>query len=41
MEVLKILLKRGSLFRNEMAYFDLEKGRLERFRFEESAEKTK
>ena len=41
MEVLKILLKRGVLFRNVMAYFDLEKGRLELFRFGESAEKTK
>jgi molybdopterin/thiamine biosynthesis adenylyltransferase len=41
MEVLKILLKRGSIFRNVMAYFDLEKGRLELFRFGESAEKTK
>lgn len=41
MEVLKILLKRGSIFRNVMAYFDLEDGRLELFRFGESAEKTK
>lgn len=41
MEVLKILLKRGSIFRNVMAYFDLENGRLELFRFGESAEKTK
>lgn len=41
MEVLKILLKRGSLFRNAMAYCDLENGRLELFRFEEAAEETK
>jgi molybdopterin/thiamine biosynthesis adenylyltransferase len=40
MEVLKILLKRGSLFRNVMAYCDLENGRLELFRFGEAAEKT-
>lgn len=33
MEVLKILLKRGALFRNVMAWFDLENGRLESFRF--------
>ena len=36
MEVLKILLRRGSLFRNTMAYVDLEKGRLETFRFGEA-----
>jgi molybdopterin/thiamine biosynthesis adenylyltransferase len=41
MEVLKILLKRGSVFRNVMAYCDLENGRLEMFRFGEAAEKTK
>jgi molybdopterin-synthase adenylyltransferase len=41
MEVLKILLKRGSVFRNVMAYCDLENGRLELFRFGEAAEKTK
>jgi molybdopterin/thiamine biosynthesis adenylyltransferase len=40
MEVLKILLKRGSLFRNVMAYVDLENGRLEPFRFGEAPEKT-
>jgi molybdopterin-synthase adenylyltransferase len=39
MEVLKILLKRGSLFRNAMAYADLENGRFELFRFGGSAEK--
>lgn len=32
MEVLKILLKRGNLFRNVMAWCDLESGRLEPFR---------
>jgi len=36
MEVLKILLRRGSLFRNTMAYVDLEKGRLDTFRFGEA-----
>jgi molybdopterin/thiamine biosynthesis adenylyltransferase len=41
MEVLKILLKRGGLFRNVMAYADLENGRLDLFRFGESAEKKK
>jgi molybdopterin-synthase adenylyltransferase len=41
MEVLKILLKRGSVFRNVMAYCDLENGRIELFRFGEAAEKTK
>jgi molybdopterin-synthase adenylyltransferase len=41
MEVLKILLKRGSLFRNAMAYADLENGRFELFRFGESVEKKK
>jgi len=41
MEVLKILLKRGDLFRNVMAHVDLENGRLEIFRFGDSAEKTK
>lgn len=40
MEVLKILLHRGSTFRNVMAHADLEKGRLELFRFGESDEKT-
>jgi len=40
MEVLKILLRRGSLFRNAMAYVDLEQGRLEPFRFDEAPEKT-
>lgn len=40
MEVLKILLHRGSTFRNVMAHADLEKGRLELFRFGESGEKT-
>jgi molybdopterin/thiamine biosynthesis adenylyltransferase len=40
MEVLKILLRRGSLFRNTMAYVDLEQGRLEPFRFGEAPEKT-
>ena len=38
MEVLKILLGRGTLFRNVMAYADLEKGRLESFRFEGEAQ---
>jgi molybdopterin/thiamine biosynthesis adenylyltransferase len=40
MEVLKILLRRGSLFRNTMAYVDLEQGRLEPCRFDEAPEKT-
>jgi molybdopterin/thiamine biosynthesis adenylyltransferase len=40
MEVLKILLGRGSLFRNTMAYVDLENGRLEEFRFGETPKKT-
>ena len=40
MEVLKILLRRGSLFRNTMAYVDLERGRLDTFRFDEAPEKT-
>jgi molybdopterin/thiamine biosynthesis adenylyltransferase len=40
MEVLKILLGRGSLFRNAMAYMDLENGRLEEFRFGEMPKKT-
>ena len=40
MEVLKILLRRGNLFRNTMAYVDLEKGRLDTFRFGEAPEKT-
>ena len=31
MEVLKVLLKRGRLFRGTMAYFDLENGRFEEF----------
>ena len=33
MEVLKILLRRGRLFRNVMAHIDLENGRFEEFRF--------
>jgi len=37
MEVLKILLGRGTLFRNVMAYADLESGRLESFRLGEAA----
>jgi len=40
MEVLKILLRRGSLFRNTMAYVDLENGRLDTFRFGESPGET-
>ena len=40
MEVLKILLRRGILFWNTMAYVDLEKGRLDTFRFGESPGKT-
>jgi len=40
MEVLKILLQRGNLFRNVMAYVDLEKGRLDTFRFGEAPGKT-
>jgi molybdopterin/thiamine biosynthesis adenylyltransferase len=40
MEVIKLLLRRGSLFRNVMAYVDLENGRLEPFRFGEAPEKT-
>lgn len=38
MEVLKILLGRGTLFRNVMAYADLEAGRLESFRLGEAAQ---
>jgi molybdopterin/thiamine biosynthesis adenylyltransferase len=34
MEVVKILLNRGTLFRNGMVYTDLEKGEIIRFRFE-------
>ncbi len=41
MEVLKILLKRGTPFRDVMAHVDLENGRLEIFRFDVSTEKTK
>ena len=37
MEALKILLGRGTLFRNVMAYADLESGRLESFRLGEAA----
>jgi molybdopterin/thiamine biosynthesis adenylyltransferase len=40
MEVLKILLRRGSLFRNTMAYVDLENGRLDTFRFGEAPVRT-
>lgn len=40
MEVLKILLRRGNLLRNTMAYVDLENGRLDTFRFGEAPEKT-
>jgi molybdopterin/thiamine biosynthesis adenylyltransferase len=35
MEVLKILLNRGSVFRNTMAYLDLESGEMNRFYFGE------
>jgi molybdopterin/thiamine biosynthesis adenylyltransferase len=34
MEVLKIILKRGKIFRNSMAHVDLEKGQLNEFVFE-------
>ena len=34
MEVLKIILKRGNIFRNIMAHVDLEKGQLNEFVFE-------
>ena len=34
MEVLKIILKQGKIFRNSMAYVDLEKGKLNEFVFE-------
>lgn len=34
MEVIKILLDRGNLFRNTMVYLDLERGEINRFRFE-------
>jgi molybdopterin/thiamine biosynthesis adenylyltransferase len=34
MEVLKVLLHRGKIFRNIMAYIDLENGRFEEFRFD-------
>lgn len=34
MEVIKILLSRGSLFRNTMVYLDLERGEINRFRFD-------
>jgi len=40
MEGLKIRLRRGSLFRNTMAYVDLENGRLDTFRFGESPGET-
>ena len=33
MEVIKILLNRGTLFRNAMVYMDLERGEINRFRF--------
>jgi molybdopterin-synthase adenylyltransferase len=36
MEVIKILLNRGNLFRNTLVYFDLERGEINRFRFEPS-----
>jgi molybdopterin-synthase adenylyltransferase len=35
MEVIKILLNRGSLFRNIMVYMDLERGEINRFRFDQ------
>jgi molybdopterin-synthase adenylyltransferase len=35
MEVLKILLKRGSLLRNTMVYLDIEQGEINRFRFDQ------
>ena len=41
MEVLKILLKRGGLFRDVMAHVDLENGQLEIFRFGDSVEGKK
>ena len=34
MEAIKILLNRGSLFRNSMVYMDLERGEINRFRFD-------
>jgi len=34
MEVLKIILKRGKIFRNIMAHVDLERGQLNEFFFE-------
>jgi len=37
MEALKLLLGRGTLFRNVMAHADLEAGRLESFRLGEAA----
>jgi molybdopterin/thiamine biosynthesis adenylyltransferase len=36
MEVLKIILKRGTVFRNTMVYIDLDIGELNRFTFEDS-----
>jgi len=36
MEVLKILLKRGKIFRNAMLHVDLESGRINRFVFQDS-----
>ena len=36
MEVIKILLSRGSPFRNTMVYLDLERGEINRFRFDPS-----
>jgi hypothetical protein len=37
MEVLKILLRRGRIFRHVMAHIDLENGRFEEFRFDGTA----
>ena len=34
MKVLKIILKRGKIFRNSMAHVDLEKGQLNEFLFQ-------
>jgi molybdopterin-synthase adenylyltransferase len=39
MEALKILLKRGHLFRNAMVHVDLENGRLEEFQFGDTLKK--
>jgi hypothetical protein len=38
MEVLKILLNRGRIFRNKMVHIDLENGQIDTFLFDQSEE---